>query len=41
MEEVFLADLHYSREIDLATFRGRPWTRRVAEWVLNQVTRLL
>ena len=41
MEEMFLDDLRQSREIDLATFRRRPWTRRVAEWAANQITRLL
>ena len=41
MEEMFLEDLRQSREIDLATFRRRPWTRRVAEWAANQITRLL
>lgn len=41
MEEVFLEDLRHSLEIDLAAFRRRPWTRRVAEWVVNQITPLL
>jgi cardiolipin synthase A/B len=41
MEEVFLDDLGRSREIDLATFRRRPWTQHVAEWAANQLTRLL
>ena len=41
MEEVFLEDLRHSQEIDLAAFRRRPWTRRVAEWVLGWVTPLL
>lgn len=41
METVFLDDLHHAREIDLATFRRRPWTERIAEWAANQVTRLL
>jgi cardiolipin synthase len=41
MEEVFLADLARSRAIDLATFRRRSWTARVAEWAATQVTPLL
>ena len=41
MEEIFLEDLRYSKEIDLATFRKRPWTRRVAEWFADQITPLL
>ena len=41
MEEVFRDDLGESKEIDLATFRRRPWTRRIAEWAANQITRLL
>jgi cardiolipin synthase len=41
MEEVFMADLRDSKEIDLPTFRRRPWTRRVAEWAADQITRLL
>ncbi|MDF2770602.1 MAG: Phospholipase D-like domain protein [Geminicoccaceae bacterium] len=41
MEEVFREDLRYSRAIDLATFRRRPWTRRVAEWFADQITPVL
>ncbi|HEU4565348.1 MAG TPA: phospholipase D-like domain-containing protein, partial [Gemmatimonadaceae bacterium] len=41
MEQVFLDDLRYSKEIDLATFRRRPWYRHVAEWAADQITRLL
>jgi hypothetical protein len=41
MEEVFREVLRHSREIDLSPFRRRPWTRRVAEWVLDQITPLL
>ena len=41
MEEVFLVDLRHSHEIDLAAFRRRPWTRRVAEWLLGRLTPLL
>ena len=41
MEEVFMNDLRESKEVDLAAFRRRSWTRRVAEWAANQITRLL
>jgi hypothetical protein len=41
METVFLDDLRYATPVELATFRRRPWTRHVAEWVANQITRLL
>jgi cardiolipin synthase len=41
MEEVFFEDLRQSREVELATFRRRPWTRRVAEWAANQIVRVL
>jgi len=41
MEAMFFDDLRYAREIDLATFRRRPWTERVSEWAASQITRLL
>lgn len=41
MERVFFDDLRHSLEIDLATFRRRPWYQHVAEWTANQITRLL
>jgi cardiolipin synthase len=41
MEAVFLEDLQHSIQIDLATFRRRPWTQHVAEWAANQITRVL
>lgn len=41
MESVFFDDLHHAQEIDLATFRRRPWTQHVAEWAANQITRVL
>ncbi len=41
MESVFMEDLRYAREIDLATFRRRSWIQRVAEWGANQLTRVL
>ena len=41
MESVFMDDLRHAQEIDLATFRRRPWTQHVAEWAANQITRVL
>jgi cardiolipin synthase len=41
MEAVFFRDLRDAREVDLAGFRRRPWTDRLAEWAANQITRLL
>ena len=41
MEEVFFADLRQASEVELTTFRRRPWTQRVAEWAANQIVRLL
>jgi len=41
LEEVFFEDLRQAREVDLATFRRRPWTQRVAEWAANQIVRVL
>jgi cardiolipin synthase A/B len=41
MEAVFMDDLRYAREIDLAAFRRRPWYRRVAEWAADLITPLL
>ena len=41
MEDVFLDDLRSSKQVDLSTFRRRPWTQRVAEWAANQITRVL
>jgi len=41
METVFHDDLRDAKEIDLATFRRRPWTQRIAEWAANQIVRLL
>jgi cardiolipin synthase len=41
MEEVFFDDLRQAREVDLTTFRRRPWTQRVAEWAANQIVRVL
>ena len=41
METVFHDDLRDAKEIDLATFRRRPWTQRIAEWAANQIVRVL
>jgi cardiolipin synthase len=41
MEQVFLEDLRYSREIGLAEFRRRPWYNRAAEWAADLITRVL
>jgi cardiolipin synthase len=41
MEDVFLDDLRYSKEIDLAQFRRRSWMQRLEEWAANQITRVL
>jgi cardiolipin synthase A/B len=41
LEEVFFEDLRQAKEVELATFRRRPWTRRIAEWAANQIVRLL
>ena len=41
METVFFDDLRESKQVDLATFRRRPWTQRVAEWAADQITRVL
>ena len=41
MEEVFMEDLGDALEIDLTTFRRRPWTERVQEWGANLIIRVL
>jgi len=41
MEQVFFDDLRHAREIELATFRRRPWTERMGEWAASQITPLL
>jgi cardiolipin synthase len=41
MEAIFFDDLGKSVEIDLPTFRKRPFTDRIAEWGANLITRLL
>jgi cardiolipin synthase A/B len=41
MEGVFFDDVSHSTEIDLATFRRRPWRDHAAEWAANLIARLL
>ena len=41
MDAIFHDDLRHATEVDLATFRRRPWTARVAEWGANVITPLL
>jgi cardiolipin synthase len=41
MESVFQEDIGHAQEIDLATFRRRPWTERIREWAANLITPLL
>ena len=41
MEEVFLADLGYSREIRLDRWDERSWTERAKEWGANLLSRVL
>jgi cardiolipin synthase A/B len=41
MDSVFRDDLTRAREIDLTTFRRRPWTERVGEWAASLITPLL
>ena len=41
MEQIFLEDLKYSKEIKLEEFRKRPWTGKVLEWGASQLRRIL
>lgn len=41
MESVFLDDIGHAAEIDLPSFRRRPWTERVGEWAANLITPVL
>ena len=41
MERIFLEDLRFSREIELATFRDRGWTQKLREQGANLISRLL
>jgi cardiolipin synthase len=41
LDALFHEDLRYAREIDLASFRTRPWTERLVEWGASRVARVL
>lgn len=41
MNEIFMADLQHSIEIDADQFAGRPWWQRASEWVADRLTRVL
>ena len=41
MERIFTDDLRYAKQIDLATFKRRPWTERIAESAASLITPLL
>ena len=41
MNEIFLRDLRFAREITADRFARRPWTEHVAEWGATLITRLL
>jgi cardiolipin synthase A/B len=41
MEEIFLEDLKYSKEINLEEFRRRPWTGKLLEWGAQKLRRIL
>jgi cardiolipin synthase len=41
MEQIFLEDLKYSKEIKLDEFQKRPWTGKVLEWGAQKLRRIL
>jgi cardiolipin synthase len=41
MEQIFLEDLKYSKEIKLEEFKKRPWTGKVLEWGAQKLRRIL
>lgn len=41
MDEIFLEDLKYSKEMNLEEFRKRPWTGKVLEWGAQKLRRIL
>ena len=41
MEQIFLDDLKYSKEIKLEEFQKRPWTGKVLEWGAQKLRRIL
>jgi len=41
MDQVYLEDLKYAKEIKLEEFRKRPWTGKVLEWGAQKLRRIL
>jgi cardiolipin synthase len=41
MEQIFLEDLKYSKEMKLDEFKKRPWTGKVLEWGAQKLRRVL
>ncbi|HZJ01440.1 MAG TPA: hypothetical protein VFD22_12330, partial [Gemmatimonadaceae bacterium] len=41
MEQIFLEDLKYSKEIKLDEFKKRAWTGKVLEWGAQKLRRIL
>ena len=41
MDQIFLEDLKYSKEIKLEEFRKRPWTGKALEWGAQKLRRIL
>ena len=41
MEQIFLEDVKFSKEIKLEEFRKRPWTDKVKEWGAQKLRRVL
>jgi hypothetical protein len=41
MDQIYLEDLKYAKEIKLEEFRKRPWTGKVLEWGAQKLRRIL
>ena len=41
MDEIFLGDLQFAKQITADSFHRRSWLQRIAEWGANLITRLL
>jgi cardiolipin synthase A/B len=41
MDQIFLEDLKYSKEINLEEFKKRPWTGKALEWGAQKLRRIL
>jgi len=41
MEQIFIEDLKYSKEMKLEEFKKRPWTGKVLEWGAQKLRRIL